>query len=344
MDGHRPGEGEVVLCHGGALVGEQRGGPALASRAEGGGGRPAHLLGKVVDRVGRRREQRLQDRLPCGVLQVLLGQVLDDGADPGTLVGDPAHPVVAHVLGPGGPVDGDHPAVPDLRDRGMVQGHELPVAAEGRRARGAFERVGLVVQEAFVEDVDQPVLGDGVLLGAALRVLDDVDRLPDQDLGGGLDQRDDPELVEVAPVEGAWLDRDQREVQTLVAEEERVRLELEQDALLRSLVGALEEEVGGLTDGIAGTREDMVVGQEQTRGHEEAGRIPFGLDAGTRQVDEPCHGPAGGPCGVAGRERHVVERGTHLALDAERQHAPPAQLARLGQACLAGAEARLPLG
>jgi hypothetical protein len=82
----------------------------------------------------------------------------------------------------------------------VVQADGLPVAIEDRRAARALQRVGLVEQEAVVAQVEQLVVDGGVLLGRALRMLDDVDRVALERLTLDADQGEVLEIGELRPV------------------------------------------------------------------------------------------------------------------------------------------------
>ncbi len=85
-------------------------------------------------------------------------------------------------------IDRHDVAVDDPWHAAVVQAHQLPVDIADRRTGRAFIGVGLVMQKAGAEDVEQAVVGEGELARPAVRMLDDVERGAGQDLAGRFDQ------------------------------------------------------------------------------------------------------------------------------------------------------------
>ena len=144
-----------------------------------------------------------------------------------------------------------------------MQGHEFPKVAERGRAGRAFQGVGLVLKEPLVlQDVDQPVLRDGVAFGSAFRILDDVDGLALEDLRSCLDQRDLTEVRQEFASVRARGDRDDGEVEAFLADEEAARLEREQEPAGEAALRRLVEEVRAASLRIGAGREHVPVGHE----------------------------------------------------------------------------------
>ncbi len=160
----------------------------------------------------------------------------------------------------------------------MVEGDHVPGVVEHGRPGRALFGIGRVMREPvgarlLVREVDQAVVADHHLLHLAVRVLDDVDRVADEDLSLFLDERRVAERAQTGSAVGI-LDRDQREIEIAVAQEKAVGVELKTlDGLL--LPGATELEVE--LDGSAGRTlrlpQDVVVGQEKHRRHQETGGV-----------------------------------------------------------------------
>ena len=190
----------------------------------------------------------------------------------------------------------------------VVQGDDLPIAIEHRRAGRAGQRVGQVVDAVGRHIGQHVVLRQNHLLRVAVGVLDDVNALVLDDLARGQQQiaavPPAPQQLQIAQVFVARLqlavgqrlpfELDQGEVKLLVrAADVEVGLELVDPPLGRRPVG-----VGVVVEAHHGrgqhllVLEDVVVGQHQIGADEEAGAVgtPLGqLDAadGLRRVDRP---------------------------------------------------------
>src|SRR3954451_21885295 len=102
----------------------------------------------------------------------------------------------------------------------MVQRDQFPRATEDGSPGRSFERIGLVVKESVIQDVEEAIVRGCPLLFSTLWILDDADWRSDQDFGGRLDERDHPQVRCRLPVDRASVQRDDAKVEPLVRQEE----------------------------------------------------------------------------------------------------------------------------
>ena len=199
-----------------------------------------------------------------GVAELATGQVPQEHAHPGALVGDPVDGVVAVLGPPAGPVRLE--PVPLLVGAGharMVQGDDLPLVVEHRRPRVARLGVGLVVEE-LVQDGLEGVVADRDLLQPPHRVADHVDRLAHGDLALLGDQPVPAELLAGGPAVRPGLDRDQRVVEMRVGQEQRLGVQAVGGGRPGDVVQVdLPVELGRRLLGRGHVGQDVVVGQQQ---------------------------------------------------------------------------------
>ena len=167
-----------------------------------------------------------------------------------------------------------------------MQRHHLPLVVEHRRTGGARVGVGLVMDEQL-QFIHHLVVADGQLLGLAIGVLDDVHRLPHQQLALVLDQRQ--------PAAGgqAWLrcHRHQGIVELLVAEEQLLGGEVHHRAGLDRTAGVfLVVELHRGAARRSSRVQHVLVGEQQPRTHQEAGAVAQRAAATVTDVD-PSHRP-----------------------------------------------------
>lgn len=231
----------------------------------------------------------------------------DDAADPGALVGHPVHRAFLVAFGVPDAVVGLENVAGFVgpRNAAVVQGDQLPVVAEHRGAGGAFGGVGFVVQEPLVENVQQAVMGGGVLARATLGVLDDVHRAAAQGLAGGFDQADAAVVRQCFAAGALRRDGHQAEVQRLVGEVELVRQQVEVAAFVDPALQPFVEKVGGAVHRVHIPGKHMLVGQQQVGGHQETSGEALDHRSWLWGVDQARHRPcrlAGGFAGgVEGR-------------------------------------------
>src|SRR5215475_13919108 len=136
------------------------------------------------------------------------------------------------------------------------------------------------MQKAIVKKIDEPILCDGVSLRPALRILNDIYGLADENLGRGFEKRHIAEFGDGASVVGARLDPDQGEVKRFVVIEKSVCVDLENDPCLDPAIRFLVEEIcpGAYRVGLGW--KDVMVRKDQIRGNEKASRNSYRLGSG----------------------------------------------------------------
>ena len=176
--------------------------PALHVGGHGGVGpvgAGGHLLGTPVDEQHRGHpfpplSKQLVDQrggLGPGGGVAARGQVGHDRRGADALVRDPHASRLGRVVGGHRPSTSTGRPCSSLPRLGAaVQRDELPRVVEHRRSGGAGLGVGQVGEVAGVVHADEEVVAHRDLPGAAAGVLDDVHRVPAEDLAGGADHGD----------------------------------------------------------------------------------------------------------------------------------------------------------
>jgi hypothetical protein len=174
-----------------------------------------------------------------------------------------------------------------------VDGDEIPLVVEHRRARRAALGVGGVVDEIAAHDReapgvegDDPVLANHHLLGAAAGMLDDRDIFARNALAALRDQRQHAEIGDRRAVMRHRRDRDDGEIERGVGIEGLRRHEGEDPAaLLDEIAVELVVEFGEAAARRFGVGQNMVVGQQQAGRDQEAGGVVRRAVAEAQRLD-----------------------------------------------------------
>lgn len=167
----------------------------------------------------------------------------------------------------------------------MMQGDNLPLIVEDRRPGGSGLGIDQVVHEPLADlladgtrrQVHDPARTDGDLLRPTVGMLDDRHPFAAQTLARGRQELEPAKAFDRDATIRQGRDRDKRDIERRVREEELVRLEVELHRPFEHAIEImLEPELRFCLAGLILAAKNVVVGDQQPWPDQKSGAVPFG--------------------------------------------------------------------